>query len=59
MLAPGSRSDGFNMRVFPVTAAMGIVHSGIMLERVLKSTLCGHKQDVRREIERRNASTNS
>jgi len=29
--APGSRSDGLRTSVFPVTAAMGIVHRGIML----------------------------
>ena len=30
--APGSRSEGFRMRVLPVTVARGIVHKGIILE---------------------------
>lgn len=30
--APGSRSEGFKMRVLPVTVAKGIVHKGIILE---------------------------
>lgn len=30
--APGSRSEGLQMRVLPVTAAMGIVQRGIILE---------------------------
>lgn len=29
-MAPGSRSDGFTIRVFPVTAAIGILQSGII-----------------------------
>lgn len=36
MAAPGSRSEGLRIRVFPVTAAIGIVHSGIIL-RGMKS----------------------
>lgn len=31
MAAPGSRSDGFKIIVFPVAAAKGMVHKGIML----------------------------
>jgi hypothetical protein len=31
MAAPGSLSDGFRMSVFPVAAANGIVHRGIIL----------------------------
>ena len=34
MAAPGSRSEGFKMRVLPVTVAMGIVHKGIILNTV-------------------------
>lgn len=37
--APGSRSEGLRISVFPVTAAIGIVHSGIMLRNVRLETL--------------------
>lgn len=37
--APGSRSEGFRMRVLPVTVARGIVHKGIILK--------GHNQKRR------------
>jgi hypothetical protein len=33
--APGSRSEGFTMMVFPVTVAMGIDQSGIMLSAIV------------------------
>lgn len=29
--APGSRSEGLSIRVFPVAIAIGIVHNGIIL----------------------------
>jgi len=31
--APGSRSEGLRIRVFPVTVAIGIDHSGIILHK--------------------------
>jgi hypothetical protein len=33
MAAPGSRSEGFSIKVFPVTAARGIVQRGIILKK--------------------------
>ena len=39
MAAPGSRSEGLRTRVFPVTAAIGIVHSGIILREMNSDAL--------------------
>jgi hypothetical protein len=43
--APGSRSEGLRMSVFPVAIAIGIDHSGIMLRyyfrKLLGMTLVG------------------
>lgn len=33
MAAPGSRSDGLRIRVFPVVAAIGMVQRGIILQK--------------------------
>ena len=41
MAAPGSRSEGLRTRVFPVTAAIGIVHSGIILREMNSEALNG------------------
>ena len=37
--APGSRSEGFTMIVFPVAVASGIDQSGIMLEMINKNNM--------------------
>lgn len=60
MAAPGSRSEGLRMRVFPVTAAMGIVHSGIILHRVSMARIpFNNPQVIRREIEGSYAGTDT
>lgn len=58
--APGSRSEGLRMRVFPVTAAMGIVHSGIILPRIsIVHTSLYIQKAIRREIEGGYAGTDA
>jgi hypothetical protein len=49
--APGSRSEGFRMRVFPVTVAIGIDQRGIMLSAFVVR-IAAHRQqrDIRRKI---------
>ena len=46
------------MRVFPVTAAMGMVHSGIILTRI-SMEYTHHNKAIRGEIEGSNTSTNA
>lgn len=55
--APGSRSDGLTIKVFPVAVAMGIVHSGIMLYACKSNAQWRHNNALRREVERRHAGT--
>jgi hypothetical protein len=53
---PGSRSEGFRMRVFPVTVAIGIDHRGIMLSAFVVKIAAHRKQrDIRRKIKRTDA----
>ena len=60
MAAPGSRSEGLRMRVFPVTAAMGMVHSGIILTRIsMEYTHQIFNKAIRGEVEGSNTSTNA
>jgi len=48
------------MRVFPVTAAMGIVHSGIILPHMsIVGIVVNIQEAVRREVEGSYASTNA
>ena len=54
MAAPGSRSEGLKTRVFPVTAAIGIVHRGIILREMSNEALHEKKYYVRRKVEWRN-----
>lgn len=37
--APGSRSEGLRIKVFPVATARGMVQSGIMLEEGLEENI--------------------
>ena len=54
--APGSRSEGFKINVLPVTAAIGIVQRGIMLQGREYEADNSRDQYSRREIERRDAT---
>ena len=56
--APGSLSDGFTIRVFPVAAAMGIVQRGIILKGREFHADQLRVRNSRREVEWRDA-TNS
>jgi hypothetical protein len=48
------------MRVFPVTAAMGIVHSGIILHHVSMAHIpMNDPKVIRREVERSYAGTDT
>jgi hypothetical protein len=49
--APGSRSEGLRMSVFPVTAAMGMDHRGIILTEDVSGVPKDMGDDVRRKVE--------